>query len=169
MPHNDNQELVTRVTSAVRSALSDAEGGHDWWHTHRVWQMACRLAQAERAELLIVELGALLHDVADAKFHDGDETAGPRKTEAILTNCGATKPVIDTVRNLVAHVSFKGGNHVQEFRSLELDVVQDADRLDALGAIGIARAFSYGGYRGTPLHDPEIKPRLRMTREEYRS
>ncbi len=116
----------------------------------------------------MVELGALLHDIADSKFHDGDEEVGPQLATGFLTGLDVAKPVIEHVGNIIRHVSFKGGNQQQEFNSPELAVVQDADRLDAIGAIGIARAFNYGGYKNRALYNPEILPKLNMSKEEYK-
>jgi|SaaInlStandDraft_3_1057020.scaffolds.fasta_scaffold21467_3 uncharacterized protein len=161
--------LIDATVSFVKETLFDAEGGHDWWHIYRVWNNAKRIAEDEEVDLLVVELGALLHDIADAKFHGGDDSVGPAKARLFLQQQGLDATKIDAVVNIVEHVSFKGGNAVTEYSSIELDVVQDADRLDALGAIGIARTFNYGGYVNNPLYDPAIPPRLGMTKEEYRN
>ena len=149
--------------------LVDAEGGHDWWHIYRVWKTAKHIAASEQVDVFVVELGALLHDIADSKFHNGDESIGPKKAGELLQSLQVDEPVIIHVQNIISHISFKGGNHQQAFRSKELDVVQDADRLDAIGAIGIARAFNYGGFKNRSLHDPGIQPNLAMSREEYKS
>lgn len=149
--------------------LIDAEGGHDWWHIYRVWKTAKHIAASEQVDVFVVELGALLHDIADSKFHNGDETIGPQKAGEWLQSLQVDEPVITHVQNIISHISFKGGNHQQAFRSKELDVVQDADRLDAIGAIGIARAFNYGGFKNRSLYDPAITPNLAMSREEYKS
>jgi len=164
-----NQETVIEKTvDFVKDVLSDAEGGHDWWHIYRVWKLSTHIAQTEDVDTFVVELGALLHDIADSKFHDGDEEIGPRKAREFLSSLGVAEEVIIHVENIIANISFKGGKHIQEFKSPELDVVQDADRLDALGAIGVARAFNYGGYKGREIYNPEIKPNLHMTKEEYK-
>ena len=149
--------------------LVDAEGGHDWWHIYRVWKTAKHIAASEQVDVFVVELGALLHDIADSKFHNGDESIGPKRAGELLQSLQVDEPVIIHVQNIISHISFKGGNHQQAFRSKELDVVQDADRLDAIGAIGIARAFNYGGFKNRSLHDPGIQPNLAMSREEYKS
>lgn len=164
-----NQETVIQKTiDFVKKTLADAEGGHDWWHVYRVWNLSRQIAKTENVDGFVVELGALLHDVADSKFYDGDETIGPRKAREFLSSLEVQEDVIVHVENIISNVSFGGGNFKQKFKSLELDVVQDADRLDALGAMGIARAFNYGGYNGRVIYDPEIKPNLNMTKEKYR-
>lgn len=160
--------LISTTARFVKFTLVDAEAGHDWWHTYRVWKNSQRIAQIEKVNLLVVELAALLHDIADAKFHDGDEEVGPRTAGNFLNEQNAPRKVIDHVVQIVRHVSFKGGNFDQTFHSAELAVVQDADRLDALGAIGIARTFHYGGFRHRLLYDPNVSPKLNMSKEEYK-
>ncbi|RCW37533.1 HD domain-containing protein [Marinilabilia salmonicolor] len=162
-------EIIHSTVDFVKKELVGAEGGHDWFHTYRVWKMACRIAEYEECNKLVVELAALLHDIADAKFNDGDEEAGALKAADFLSEMNVTDEVIGHVVEIIRHVSFKGGNHQQEFRSPEMDIVQDADRLDAIGAIGIARTFNYGGYKNRKIYDPEIKPDLNMTKEAYRN
>lgn len=165
----DNQcYIIQQTISHVKEALSGAEAGHDWFHIERVWKTAKRIAQTEPVDGFVAELGALLHDIADSKFHGGDEAIGPRKAREFLESLGVEESAVAHVVNIVAHISFKGGNHEQAFRSPELDVVQDADRLDALGAIGIARAFAYGGHKNRELYNPAIPPNLHMTKEEYK-
>jgi len=165
-----NKELIIDQTvEKIKIMLIDAEGGHDWWHIYRVWKTAKHIAASEQVDVFVVELGALLHDIADSKFHNGDETIGPQKAGEWLQSLQVDEPVITHVQNIISHISFKGGNHQQAFRSKELDVVQDADRLDAIGAIGIARAFNYGGFKNRSLYDPAITPNLAMSREEYKS
>ena len=160
--------LISATVQFVQTTLAKAEAGHDWWHVHRVWKNAQQIAQAENVNFLTVELGALLHDIADAKFHGGDEEVGPRVAQQFLKEQGADSAVIEHVGKIVRHISFKGGNFDQAFQSPELDVVQDADRLDALGAIGIARTFHYGGFRNRPIYDPSVPPNLNMSKEEYK-
>ncbi len=163
----DNNAVIQLTVQFVKDTLSGAEGGHDWWHIFRVWQLAKQIARSEQADLFIVELGALLHDIADPKFNGGDETLGPSKAGEFLASIGVEEEVIVHVEKIVANISFKGVSHRQEFRSAELDIVQDADRLDAMGAIGIARAFNYGGYKGRELYNPDIMPVVHRTKEEY--
>ena len=162
-------EIVETTILFVKSELRNAEGGHDWSHIERVWKTAKHIAQTEKANLLVVELGALLHDIADSKFHNGDEEIGPAKAAAFLSSLSVDEAVISHVVEIVKNISFKGGNEKQVFHSKELDIVQDADRLDALGAIGIARTFNYGGYKGRALYDPTIPPRLNMSKGEYKA
>lgn len=164
----DNQQIITATVAYVKKELEGAEGGHDWFHIERVWNNSRLIAQTEPADQLIVELGALLHDIADAKFNDGDETIGPRKARAFLQQLGIPTDTIEHVVNIVLHISFKGGNFEAAFHSPELAVVQDADRLDALGAIGIARAFHYGGFKNREIYNPAIPPDLNMSRETYK-
>lgn len=164
------EKIIAHTIEFVKQELENAEGGHDWFHIQRVWKNSFTIASTEsEADLLIVQLGALLHDIADSKFHNGDETVGPAKTAAFLERFDLPTTTIDHVVNIVKHISFKGGNEAQKFRSLELDIVQDADRLDAIGAIGIARTFNYGGHKGRAIYDPNIQPNLNMSKEEYKA
>lgn len=166
MPHNS---LIDNTIKFVKETLEGAEGGHDWFHIERVLNNSRLIAKGEEADLEIVELGALLHDIADSKFHDGDETVGPKVASEFLKAQNVSEETIDHVVKIIQNISFKGGNTDQKFTSLELDIVQDADRLDAIGAIGIARCFNYGGFKGRALYDPEIEPNLNMTKEEYKA
>ncbi len=160
--------LVKKTIAFVKKELTFAEGGHDWFHTERVFKVACHIAKTENVDLTIVQLGALLHDIADSKFHNGDETIGPRKAKAFLENEHAPSNIVNHVIAIIENISFKGGNFKATFTSKELQVVQDADRLDALGAIGIARTFNYGGFKNRAIYDPTIPPNLTMTKEEYK-
>ncbi|MCH4552026.1 HD domain-containing protein [Aestuariibaculum lutulentum] len=165
----NNDNIITVTKAFVKDTLEDAEGGHDWFHTLRVYNNAVLIAKQEPVNLFVVQLGALLHDIADSKFHDGDETIGPKVAREFLFTHNVDSTVIEHVVNIIENISFKGGNETQKFKSPELDVVQDADRLDAIGAIGIARCFNYGGFKNRALYDPEIKPNLNMTKEEYKA
>jgi uncharacterized protein len=165
----DHSAIIDKTVDFVRTTLKDAEGGHDWWHIHRVRNNARLIAQTEQADLLTVELGALLHDIADSKFNNGDEEIGPAKAGAFLKSINVDADVIEHVEQIIRHISFKSGFDKAVFSSAELSIVQDADRLDALGAIGIARAFNYGGFKGREIYNPEIKPNLNMTKEEYKN
>ena len=153
----------------VKESLQNAEAGHDWFHVERVYKNSLLIASAEDCNLEIVKLGALLHDIADSKFHNGDETIGPKLAREFLESQKASKEVSAHVVNIIENISFKGGNFEKKFTSKELDIVQDADRLDALGAIGIARTFNYGGFKNRPLYLPNIAPNLQMTKEEYKN
>ncbi|MFO7718831.1 MAG: HD domain-containing protein [Gillisia sp.] len=162
-------QIVENTKSFVRITLQHAEGGHDWFHIQRVYNNAKLIAETENADLFIVQLGALLHDIADSKFHNGDETVGPKIASEFLKTQKVSSEVITHVVHIIENISFKGGNEMQQFHSLELDIIQDADRLDALGAIGIARTFNYGGFKGRSLYDPQIKPDLAMSKEAYKA
>jgi len=163
----ENKNIIDQTIDFVKKTLKDAEGGHDRWHIYRVWKTAKHIAQKENIDTLVVELWALLHDIADAKFYNGDDTVGPKKAKEFLESLEINENIINHVEKIIKNISFKGGNHKQEFRSEELNIVQDADRLDALGAIGIARTFSYGWYKNREIYNPNIKPNLNMTKEEY--
>ena len=165
----NKEQIIENTRNFVRKSLEDAEGGHDWFHIERVFKNALHIAKDESADEFIVALGALLHDIADYKFHNGDEKVGPRIAREFLMTQDVPQQTINHVVNIIDHISFKGGNTVQKFQSPELDIVQDADRLDALGAIGIARTFNYGGFKGRALYDPEIAPNLNMSKEEYKN
>lgn len=160
--------LIEQTVAFVKQELAQAEGGHDWWHIYRVWQTARHIAATEPVNLQIVELAALLHDIADSKFHNGDDTLGPAKAKDFLTAAGAAADDIDHVVAIIENISFRSSQHNSGFHSPELAVVQDADRLDALGAIGIARAFNYGGFKNRALYDPAIAPNLNMSKEAYK-
>jgi len=163
------KNLIENTIKFVKKTLEGAEGGHDWFHIERVLNNSRLIAKGEEADIKIVELGALLHDIADSKFHNGDESVGPKVASEFLESQNVSKEIIDHIVKIIQNISFKGGNVNQEFTSAELDIVQDADRLDALGAIGIARTFNYGGFKGRPLYDPEIEPNLNMSKEEYKA
>lgn len=168
-PQPRHQAIIDATEAYVKKELEGAEGGHDWWHIYRVWQQAKQIALHEEVNPLVVELGALLHDIADSKFHGGDEALGPAKAAAFLQSRGVAEDVIEAVTQIIRHISFKGGNEARTYWSAELAVVQDADRLDAMGAVGIARAFNYGGFRNRPLYDPAIAPDMQMSKEAYKS
>ncbi len=162
--------LVEDTIIFVKKTLEGAEGGHDWFHIQRVFKNTLLIAAEEKVQVLVVSLGALLHDIADAKFYDGDETVGPKMATEFLKSKKVDQKVIDHVVQIIKNISFKSSldTSTKKFNSLELQVVQDADRLDAIGAIGIARAFNYGGFKNRELHNPEIPPKLNMTKEEYK-
>lgn len=161
-------EIIFQTENFVKKTLLHAEGGHDWWHAHRVRTMALHLAKIERADLFITEIAALLHDVSDAKFNGGDDDAGPRITSEFLESLHIDERIISNIVFIIRNISFKSENIPEEKKSIEFKVVQDADRLDSIGAIGIARAFNYGGYKNRKIHDPEIKPRTNISKEEYK-
>ena len=165
----NQEQIIEQTVDFVKAVLADAEGGHDWWHIYRVWKSVKQIAQSEEVDLFVVELGALLHDIADSKFHGGDESVGPQKARAFLQSLNVDEAVIVHVENIISNISFKGGNQIQHFKSAELDVIQDADRLDALGAIGIARTFNYGGHKNREIYNPDIEPNLNMSKEAYKN
>ncbi|MCU7866451.1 MAG: HD domain-containing protein [Candidatus Thiodiazotropha sp. (ex Lucinoma borealis)] len=160
------KQIINKTVEFVKKHQANNEGSHDWWHTYRVWQLSKRLSKDEKVDSLVVELASLLHDIADYKFHDGDEKLGPKMTQEFLFSLNVDENTIDHVISILKNISFLGGQQ-RKFDSRELDIVQDSDRLDALGAIGIARTFSYGGYKGRAIYDPNIKPNMNMTKEEY--
>ena len=162
-------EIVSKTIDFVKQSLQQAEGGHDWWHAYRVWKTAIRIAEHEAADLFVVQLGALLHDIADAKFHAGNEELGPEIAAAFLSGIGVKSPVINHVVAIIRHISFKNSFEENPFESIELDIIGDADRLDAIGAIGIARTFNYGGHKGFALYDPDIPPQNFKNKEDYKN
>jgi uncharacterized protein len=163
------QAIIGKTAEHVRAKFSGESSGHDWWHVHRVWKTAVRIGTSEKADLFVVELAALLHDIADWKFHNGDIAAGPLAARAWLENLGVEESVIGHVCQIIQDISFKGEGVPTPMRSREGMVVQDADRLDAMGAIGIARAFAYGGYKQREIFDPAVPLKHHATFEEYRS
>ncbi|MFB9053133.1 HD domain-containing protein [Formosa undariae] len=160
---------IQTTINFVKEQLEGAEGGHDWFHIERVYKNSKLIAKTENVDLFIVELGALLHDIADSKFHDGDETVGPKVATEFLKTIEVDEDTIQHVVNIIKNISYKGGNFQATFSSAELDVVQDADRLDAIGAIGIARTLNYGGFKNRAIYDPAIAPNLNMTKAEYKA
>lgn len=163
------QQIIDQTISFVKATLANAEAGHDWFHIERVFKTAQTINASEKGNALVVSLAALLHDIADSKFNNGDEEIGPQKAGEFLKSLGLTDDLIVHVQEIIRNMSYKASFGTITFSSKELDVVQDADRLDAIGAIGIARAFTYGGYKNRVLYDPEIKPNLNMSKEEYKN
>ena len=163
-----NPDLINKTILFVKEKLENAEGGHDWFHIERVFKNAVLISKNEVCDVTVVKLGALLHDIADSKFHDGDETVGPRIAREFLESENVDEEIIMHVVNIIENISYKGGNFEKKFTSKELEIVQDADRLDAIGAVGIARNFNYGGYKNRALYDPNIAPNSSMTKEEYK-
>lgn len=161
--------IIDNTIVFVKEKLENAEGGHDWFHIERVYRNSILIAREEDCNLNVVKLGALLHDIADSKFHDGDESIGPKTARAFLESENADEDTIQHVINIIENISFKGGNFEKKFHSKELEIVQDADRLDAIGAIGIARCFNYGGFKNRALYNPNIPPNLNMSKEEYKN
>ncbi|WP_297793756.1 HD domain-containing protein [uncultured Eudoraea sp.] len=167
---NENS-IIKKTKIFVKNRFVGAEGGHDWFHTKRVLANSIHIAKEENADLFVVQLAALLHDIADSKFHDGDETIGPKIASEFLKGLKVDKSSREHVIRIIETVSFKNSLSLEKepFNSIELQVVQDADRLDAIGAIGIARAFNYGGFKNRALYNPKIEPKTTMSKEEYKS
>tara|TARA_R110002012_G_scaffold283090_2_gene473076 strand:+ start:16130 stop:16786 length:657 start_codon:yes stop_codon:yes gene_type:complete len=164
-----NQKTITNTIAFVKKELQNAEGGHDWFHIERVYKNALLISESESVDNLVVALGALLHDIADSKFHNGDETIGPKIAREFLFKENVDSKTIEHVVNIIKHISYSSGlDSNKSFTSPELNVVQDADRLDALGAIGIARTFNYGGFKNRALYNPDIKPDLNMDKATYK-
>jgi uncharacterized protein len=159
--------IIRNTANHVRKILAPDSTGHDWWHVERVWQTARHIGEREGADLLVVELAALLHDIADWKFHDGDEEIGPKLAGEWLISEGLPPARVSLVCDIIRNISFKGAGVPDRRWSAAASVVQDADRLDAMGAIGIARTFAYGGSVGRPIHDPAVDPVRHATPEEY--
>lgn len=164
-----SEKIINKTIQFVKETLVDAEGGHDWFHIQRVYNNALLISKNEKVDIFVVSLGALLHDIADSKFHHGNEAVGPMKAKQFLLSLKVDLEIIDHVVAIIKNISFKGGNEAQTFKSIELNVVQDADRLDAIGAIGIARCFNYGGFKNRALYNPDIKPNIGMTKAEYKA
>jgi len=164
----NKNEIIERTAEHVKKKLSGEHTGHDWWHSYRVWKMAEHIAEKENADSFIVELAALLHDIADWKLHDRDESTGAKMAKEWLEELGVDKDSIEKICDIIINVSFKGEKHKSLIKDMEGEIVQDADRLDAIGAIGIARAFTFGGHLGNLLHDPNVKPTKDKTIEEYK-
>jgi uncharacterized protein len=160
--------IIDKTCHFVEQKLAADSSGHDWWHIYRVWNLAKNIAAQEGANLLIVELSALLHDIADWKFHDGDDTKGPQMAEQFLLESEVTREVIDPVVEIVATISYKGAGVATPMQSLEGKVVQDADRLDAIGAMGIARTFAYGGHKNRLMYHPDEKPVMHQSFAQYK-
>ena len=166
----ENEKLINDTIAFVKSELENAEGGHDWYHIERVYKNTLAIAKNEKCDILVCQLGALLHDIADSKFHNGDEEIGPKKARQFLKKSeNVSEDVIEHVIQIIKNISFKGGNFEKQFNSIELQIVQDADRLDAIGAIGIARTFNYGGFKNRTIYNPEIAPNLMMSKQEYKN
>ncbi len=162
------QTYIDQTADFVRQRLTGAEAGHDWWHILRVWNNVKTLLLHEQAERTICELAALLHDIADSKFNDGDETLGPTIAGEFLASIGVPTETVEHVQHIIRYMSYKASLDMVVFHSRELEIVQDADRLDAIGAIGIARAFHYGGFKNRELYNPGIAPSVHQDKEAYK-
>jgi uncharacterized protein len=164
------EDILKKTITFVKQTLANAEGGHDWFHIERVYKNSMLIAKSEPVDEFVVALSALLHDIADSKFYNGDESLGPKLAREFLFKQNVDSAIIEHVVQIIKNISFKSGlEGKQKFKSAELDVVQDADRLDAIGAIGIARTFNYGGFKNRAIYNPEIPPNLNMTKEAYKA
>lgn len=168
MERLDKTDIITKTRNYVQETLSGEGSGHDWWHVYRVWKTAQTIGKEEGADMFVVELAALLHDIADWKFNDGDEDVGARAARIWLESLEVESKVINHVCEIIKTSSFKGVGVKTSMKTLEGRVVQDADRLDAIGAIGIARTFAYGGFKSREIYDPAIKPELHSSAENYK-
>jgi uncharacterized protein len=165
----DLENILGKTVQFVKETLAGAEAGHDWFHIDRVYKNALAINSTEDGNLLIVTLAALLHDIADSKFNNGDEEIGPQKAGMFMESIGISNDIIFHVQQIIRNMSYKASLGELNFSSKELDIVQDADRLDAIGAIGIGRAFTYGGYKNRTMYDPEVAPDLNMSKETYKN
>ena len=164
----NQNHIIQKTAEYIKQEFSGDSSGHDWWHIYRVWKNALTICEQEKADPFIVQLAALLHDLDDWKFNDsGDET--PLRARAWLDSCNVDIPVADEVCEIIRHISYKGAGVENKMKSLEGFIVQDADRLDAIGAIGIGRAFAYGGYKNRAMYDPDSPPKLHASFEEYKN
>ena len=167
----DPSKIIENTIEFVKNELKNAEGGHDWFHIERVFKNAILISKEESVDIFVVSLAALLHDIADAKFYKGDETIGPKKASDFLKQQKVAVKTHDHVVNIIKHISFKNSldKNATKFSSKELEVVQDADRLDAIGAIGIARCFNFGGFKNRAIYNPDILPQLNLSKEAYKN
>lgn len=164
----NEEAIVLKAKEFVQKELQNAEAGHDWWHIDRVYNNALLLAENEPVNFLVLRLACLLHDVGDAKFHNGDESVGLEKIKSFLSEVSVSEEIYNHVINIVENISFRKHFEPTGFRSMELDILQDADRLDAIGAVGIARAFSFGGFKGNTFYNPEVLPNMNMDAKSYK-
>jgi uncharacterized protein len=165
----DKQQIIDQTATYIKEKLAGEGSGHDWWHVYRVWKNAIHIGKHEQVDLFVVELAALLHDIADWKFHDGNEEIGPQLSRTWLESLGVDEQVISHVSQIIQDISFKGAGVATRMKTTEGMVVQDADRLDALGAIGIARTFAYGGSKGREMYNPDLKPEQHDSFEQYKN
>jgi uncharacterized protein len=164
----NQQDIIQKTTEYIKKEFSDDFSGHDWWHIYRVWKNAITICEHEKADSFVVQLAALLHDLDDWKFNDSEDET-PLRARAWLDSCGVEILIADKVCEIITHISYKGAHVENKMNSLEGFIVQDADRLDAIGAIGIGRAFAYGGYKNRPMYDPESKPQMHATFDQYKN
>lgn len=163
----NSKMVIESIAKEVKRRFEGESSGHDWWHVYRVWKMAQHIGREEGADMYVLELAALLHDIADHKFHNGDDTVGPKIARQILSGHKAPDDVIDHICEIIATLSYKGAGVTTDMRTIEGKIVQDADRLDAIGAVGIARCFAYGGHKNRPMHIPGEEPVLHQSKDAY--
>lgn len=161
-------KLIEKTVEFVKEKLEGAEAGHDWFHIERVWKLSKKIAATEHCNEEVVELAALLHDIADPKFHNGDETIALKVSRDFLESQQVPEEIIDKVLFIIKNISFKNRGDVPQDLPVELKIVQDADRIDAIGAIGVARTFNFGGFKNNLMYHPDIEPKLNMSKEEYK-
>ncbi len=164
----NQNEIIQKTSEYIKQEFGNDSSGHDWWHIYRVWKNAIIICEHEKADVFIVQLAALLHDLDDWKFNEAEDET-PHRAKAWLESCHVDISIAEKVCEIIMHISFKGGHVQNKMNSLEGFIVQDADRLDAIGAIGIGRAFAYGGYKNRPMYDPELPPRIHVTFEQYKN
>jgi uncharacterized protein len=162
------QDIIQRTAEFVKKEFQGDSSGHDWWHIYRVWKNALAICTHEKADEFVVQLAALLHDLDDWKFNSNEDET-PHRAKAWMESCGVDPQTNEKVCEIIMHISFKGAKVENKMKSLNGLIVQDADRLDAIGAIGIGRAFAYGGYKGRPMYDPELAPQMHATFEQYKN
>lgn len=162
------KNLIEKTVEFVKEKLEGAEAGHDWFHIERVWKLSKKIAETEECNHDVVELAALLHDIADPKFHNGDETLALKVSGEFLEGENAPEETIEQVLFIIKNISFKNRGDVPQNLPIELKIVQDADRIDAIGAIGIGRTFNFGGFKNNPMYDPNVEPKLNMSKDEYK-
>jgi len=164
----NKKETIKKVNGYVKKNLGSEPTGHDWWHSWRVWKLSKKIAKKEGGNLFIIEVSALLHDVADWKFHDGSTTKGMKKIKTLLKKLGVNEGTTNHICNIIENISFKGAGVKNKIKTKEGMIVQDADRLDVLGAIGIARAFAYGGFKQREIYNPSVKIKFHKSFNEYK-
>jgi uncharacterized protein len=163
----NQNDIIQKTAKYIKQEFQNDSSGHDWWHIYRVWKNALAINEHEKADSFIVQLAALLHDLDDWKFNQSDDET-PLRAKVWLDSCSVTSTISDNICEIIKNISYKGAGVENKMNSLEGFIVQDADRLDAIGAIGIARAFAYGGYKNRMLYDPESKPQMHKSFDEYK-
>lgn len=164
----EKNKIIAEIKKYLKDEFNGEPTGHDFWHSQRVWKMSKEIAKKEGGNIFTIELAALLHDVADWKFCKGDEKAGSKKARKLLKKIGVEEAIIKKVCDIIDNVSFKGAGEKNGIENKEGMIVQDADRLDVIGAIGIARVFAFGGFAGREIYNPEIKPKIHKTFKDYK-